>query len=72
MLLIYLLEPNANVESTSNVYIWNKYAVSFSLLQEMLKLRSLYEQIEEKLSLSVRKVLYSYLLHKLTLTFIIF
>lgn len=61
------------MESAFNVCTWNRYAVSFSLLQEMLKLRNLYEQIEKTLSVSVRKnIIYPYLLSKLIFIIIIF
>lgn len=56
ILLNLLLEPNHNNENVPSIKSWNQCAMCFRLLQEMLKMQNLYEQIEEKLSISVRNM----------------
>lgn len=55
MLLICLLESINNLENVTSITALNKYAVLFELLRDMIKIHFVYEQIEVKLSLSVRQ-----------------
>lgn len=50
---MFLKEPS-DIENKSSICTWDRYAACLRLLQEMLKLRNLYEKIEEKLSPPVR------------------
>lgn len=47
-----------SIENKSNIYSWDRCAACLKILQEMLKLRTLYEKIEEKLNPSVRYFCY--------------
>lgn len=39
-----------------SIELWNRFAISFRLFREMLKMQNLYEQIEENLSIPVRNL----------------
>lgn len=61
MLLNLLFDPNHNNEKVPSIKSWNQCAISIKLLQEMLKMPNLYEQIEEKLTISVRNICIQYI-----------
>jgi len=54
---MFIKEPS-DIENKSSTCSWDRYAACLRLLQEMLKLRNLYEKIEEKLCPSVRTIVF--------------
>ncbi|XP_050419664.1 uncharacterized protein LOC126832775 [Adelges cooleyi] len=56
--LFNLFDNNSNLEISCNNKTWEKYTVCFRLLQEMLKLRNLYEKIDDKLNCSSLQLLF--------------
>ncbi|VVC31727.1 Armadillo-type fold,Armadillo-like helical [Cinara cedri] len=63
VLFIFVSDFCITLENATCKSVWNKYAVCFKLLRDMLKLHNLYEKIEEKLSLfSLQSIFNSFIL----------